>query len=85
VLSAAEFAVMDLLASHPHVMLTREEVSEHAWDEPLATPDRVTSAVKRIRQRLRAAGVDPDQLATIHALGYRWDPRPESIPAQRTA
>lgn len=32
--------------------------------------------MKRIRQRLPAAGSDADQLATIHALGYRWDPLP---------
>ena len=74
--SRAEYAVLELLVAHPHVRITREELSVHGWHEPLRSTDRVTSAVKRIRQRLARAGVDAEQLVTIHALGYRWDPRP---------
>lgn len=74
VLSDIEYRVLELLVLHPGVMLTREEVAVHAWGESLRSPDKVTSTIKRIRHRLRAAGVDPDQLVTIHALGYRWDP-----------
>jgi two-component system response regulator MprA len=79
--SRAEYAVLELLVAHPHVLITREELSVHGWHEPLTSTDRVTSAVKRIRQRLARAGVDADQLVTIHALGYRWDPRPEAAVA----
>ncbi len=74
VLSEIEYRVLELLVLHPGVMLTREEVAAHAWGETLRSPDKVTSTIKPIRHRLRAAGVDPDQLVTIHALGYRWDP-----------
>ena len=83
--SRAEFAVLELLAAHPHVLITRGELSVHGWHEPLTSTDRVTSAVKRIRQRLARAGVDADQLTTIHALGYRWDPRPAHDGVQRSA
>ncbi len=83
--SRAEFAVLELLAGHPHVLITREELSVHGWHEPLVSTDRVTSAVKRIRQRLARAGIDADQLTTIHALGYRWDPQPTQDVVQRTA
>jgi len=75
--SRAEYAVLELLVAHPHVLITREELSVHGWHEPLRSTDRVTSAVKRIRQRLARAGVDAEQLVTIHALGYRWDPSPD--------
>ena len=83
--SRAEYAVLELLVAHPHVLITREELSVHGWREPLTSSDRVTSTVKRIRARLGAAGVDPDQLTTIHALGYRWDPRPEDARDVRSA
>ena len=56
--SRAEYAVLELLVAHPHVLITREELSVHGWHEPLRSTDRVTSAVKRIRQRLARAGVD---------------------------
>jgi two-component system response regulator MprA len=79
--SRAEYAVLELLVAHPRVLITREELSVHGWHEPLTSTDRVTSTVKRIRQRLARAGVDADQLVTIHALGYRWDPRPEAAVA----
>lgn len=74
VFSEVEFRLLDLLVRHPGVMVTRDEVAAYAWGEVLRSPDKVTSSVKRIRHRLRAAGVDPDQLVTIHTLGYRWDP-----------
>jgi DNA-binding response OmpR family regulator len=83
--SSAEYAVLELLVAHPNVLITREELSVHGWHEPLTSTDRVTSTVKRIRQRLAAAGIDADQLATIHALGYRWDPRPDRAETARSA
>jgi len=75
VLSDVEYAVFALLSSHPHVMLTRDEIARHAWGTASTPPDRVTSAIKRVRIRLREAPVDPDQISTIRTSGYRWDPR----------
>ena len=85
VFSDVEYAVFALLSSHPHVMLTRDEIARHAWGTTSAPPDRVTSAIKRVRVRLRDAGVDPDQISTIHTLGYRWDPRDDRGAEARSA
>jgi len=73
------------VVAHPHLLITRVELSVHGWHEPRTSTDRVTSTVKRIRQRLTAAGIDADQLATIHALGYRWDPLPAVAETARSA
>jgi DNA-binding response OmpR family regulator len=78
--SDVEFAVVALLLRHPGVLITREELSQHGWGEPLEHPDRVTSAIKRIRSRLRTAGIAEDPITTVHALGYRWE-RPEASDA----
>lgn len=77
--SEVEFALVSLLLRHPGVLITREELSQHAWGRPLQTSDQVTSAIKRIRVRLREAGLAVDPITTVHALGYRW----EQIPADR--
>ena len=71
--SDLEYAVLALLVAHPHVMLTHDEIALRAWGRP-AAGDRVTSAVKRVRARMREAGADAEQVVTIHTLGYRWDP-----------
>lgn len=71
--SEVEFALASLLLRHPGVLITREELSMHAWGRPLQTSDQVTSAIKRIRVRLREAGLALDPITTVHALGYRWE------------
>jgi DNA-binding response OmpR family regulator len=65
--------VLLLLLRHPGRLITPEELSAHAWDEPWASRDAVASVVKRIRARLRDVGIADDCLVTVRGLGYRWD------------
>ncbi|MFN8169388.1 MAG: helix-turn-helix domain-containing protein [Candidatus Nanopelagicales bacterium] len=75
-LSAREESLLALLVRHPGRLVTHEELSHHAWDEPLVSREAVISTVKRVRARLRSIGVPDDSLVTVRGLGYRWDPRP---------
>ena len=41
----------------------------------------VTTLVKDLRRRLKAAGVKPDPIETVYGLGYRLKPNPRATPA----
>ncbi len=75
-LTPRELSLLALLVAHPGRLITAEELSVHAWGEPLVSRETVASAVKRVRSRLRSVECDPDALVTVRALGYRWDGEP---------
>ncbi len=72
-LSMREYALLDYLAGRAGEVVTAEQVLEHVWgDAAESGPERVRTAIARLRGRLRAAfGEDP--IATVRGHGYRLD------------
>ena len=77
-LSRYEFRMLELMIRHPGQVFSRDQLMDHAWEEPDASYDRtVDTHIKTLRSKLRK--IDPaaaDCLRTRRGWGYflRLDP-----------
>jgi two-component system, OmpR family, copper resistance phosphate regulon response regulator CusR len=70
-LTTKEFAVLEVLMRHAGEVLTREHISEHAWDENYDPASNVIDVyIGRLRRKIDAEGETP-MLHTIRGAGYR--------------
>lgn len=70
-LTTKEFAVLEVLMRRPGAVLTREHISEHAWDQnhdPLSNV--IDVYIGRLRKKVDAPG-EPPMLETVRGAGYR--------------
>ncbi len=75
-LTAKEFDLLAHLASSPRRVISREELLESVWgsSSQWQDPATVTEHVRRLRNRLEAAGGDPSWLRTVRSQGYVFAP-----------
>jgi DNA-binding response OmpR family regulator len=70
-LTTKEFAVLEVFMRHPGEVLTREHISEHAWDENYDPLSNVIDVyVARLRKKIDQEGDSP-LLLTVRGAGYR--------------
>ena len=79
-LTTKEFAVLETLMRHAGRVLTRERISQHAWDENYDPLSNVIDVyVARLRKKIDAPG-EPPLIATVRGAGYRLGaPRARTI------
>ena len=79
-LTTKEFAVLETLMRHAGRVLTRERISQHAWDENYDPLSNVIDVyVARLRKKIDAPGETP-LIATVRGAGYRLGaPRARTI------
>jgi DNA-binding response OmpR family regulator/HPt (histidine-containing phosphotransfer) domain-containing protein len=67
-----EYALLELFLRHPHRILSRGAIIDHLWPmEETPVEGSVTSLIKDLRHRLKAAGMKVDLIETVYGLGYR--------------
>lgn len=72
VLSSREFELLELLASDPGSVFTREQIMEHLWGSvDAADPSSITVFVRRIREKIEDDPSKPRYLTTVWRVGYR--------------
>jgi len=74
-----EYTLLELFLRNHQRLLSRSSIIDHLWaydDAPVE--GSVTTLVKDLRRRLKAAGVEPDPIETVYGLGYRLRPEPEA-------
>ncbi|MEC4803794.1 MAG: response regulator transcription factor [Jaaginema sp. PMC 1079.18] len=70
-----EYALLELLLRSPHRVLSRGLILEHLWDlEDQPREDAVKVHLRRLRQKLKAAGAPPNLIETVYGIGYRLNP-----------
>ncbi len=70
-LTAKEYAVLEALMRHPGQVLTREHISQHAWDDNYDPFSNVIDVyIGRLRRKIDVPGEAP-MLETIRGAGYR--------------
>jgi DNA-binding winged helix-turn-helix (wHTH) protein len=79
-----EYTLLELFLRSPQRLLSRSSIIDHLWtfdDAPVE--GSVTTLVKDLRRRLKAAGMEQDPIETVYGLGYRLKPAPvnRSIPS----
>lgn len=69
-LTQTELGMLAALIERPGIVLSRGQLMQraYAWDN-LVTERTIDTHVRRIRQKLKAYGIDP--IATVHGVGYK--------------
>jgi len=75
-LTAHEYKLLLVLMAHPGRVFTRDQLLDHAWQDPGAVTDRTVDAhIKSIRAKLRATCAGAENLIeTRRGLGYSLAP-----------
>jgi DNA-binding response OmpR family regulator len=70
--TGAEFRLLDLLASHPGQVMTRERILDGLWgDEKNVTDRSVDVHIRNLREKLGAEGA---RIVNVRGVGYKLEP-----------
>lgn len=70
-LTTKEYELLELLLRDSHHVFSAEEILDRLWSsEEFPAEATVRSHVRRLRQKLRAAGAPHDFITTLHGRGY---------------
>lgn len=71
-LTPREFELLATLMCYPGKVLTRDHLLRQAWGwEHLVETKTVDTHIKRLRDKLEAAGIEPTVIETVRGYGYR--------------
>ncbi len=71
-LTAQEFRLLHVLASHPGIVFSREALLTRVWpDHTFVTERSVDSLVKRLRRRVEKDPANPEIILTVWGSGYK--------------
>lgn len=71
-LTPKEYGILELLLLHPQRIFSRAALIDRLWElDDSPTESAISSHVKAIRQKLKAAGASQDLIETIYGFGYR--------------
>lgn len=72
-LTAQEFRLLHVLASHPGIVFSREALLARVWnDQTFVTSRSVDTLVKRLRRRIEVDPADPALVLTVWGAGYKF-------------
>ncbi len=72
-LTAQEFRLLHLLATHPGIVFSREALLTKVWpDNTFVTPRSVDTLVKRLRKRIEIDTEAPTLVLTVWGAGYKF-------------
>jgi len=76
-LTAREYDLLELLARHPGVVYTRQQLLDLVWGYEFAGDDRTVDVhVRRIREKLEETPAKPRYLRTKWGVGYYLEAEP---------
>ena len=76
-LSAKEYSLLELFLRHSQEVLSIEEIIENLWSSSEYPAEAtVRSHIRRLRQKLKLAGLAEDPIATVRGQGYILKPPP---------
>jgi DNA-binding response OmpR family regulator len=71
-LTATEFKLLWTMARHPGRVYTRDELLNRVWGSGVVVTDRTIDVhTRRIREKIKACGVNPRIIGTVRGVGYR--------------
>jgi two-component system alkaline phosphatase synthesis response regulator PhoP len=76
-LTALEFKLLKTLASYPGMVFSREQLLQQVWGYDFYGDERVVDVhVGHIRQKLEADPANPQFVATVRGVGYKFEGQP---------
>lgn len=74
-LTPKEYGILELLLLNPQRIFSRAVMIDRLWElEEPPTESAISSHIKAIRQKLKAAGATQDLIETVYGFGYRLRP-----------
>jgi DNA-binding response OmpR family regulator len=73
-LTAREFELLVFLVRHPRQAFRREDLLERVWGYRYGDTSTVTVHVRRLREKIERDPSDPQLIATVWGVGYRFEP-----------
>jgi DNA-binding response OmpR family regulator len=74
-LTAKEFDLLWLMASHPRKVYTREQLLDRVWGHSdYIDPGTVTVHIRRVREKIEVDPAHPAHLITVWGVGYKFEP-----------
>ena len=73
-LTATEYKILILLASHPGRIFSIKEIYERVWEEPFyKSENTVTVHIRRMREKIEINSKEPEYIKVVWGLGYKID------------
>ena len=74
-LTAKEFDLLWLLASHPRQVYTRVQLLDRVWGHSeYIDPSTVTVHIRRLREKIEGDPSNPGRIQTVWGVGYKFEP-----------
>lgn len=74
-LTAKEFDLLWMLASHPRRVFNRDQLLDRVWGlSEYIDPSTITVHMRRIREKIEADPSNPRYLLTVWGIGYKFEP-----------
>lgn len=74
-LTAKEFDLLWMLASHPRQVFNRDQLLDRVWGETdYLDPSTVTVHVRRLREKVERDSSNPRYIHTVWGVGYKFEP-----------
>jgi DNA-binding response OmpR family regulator len=74
-LTAKEFDLLWLLASHPKQVYTRVQLLDRVWGHSeFIDPSTVTVHIRRLREKIEGDPSNPSRIQTVWGVGYKFEP-----------
>jgi DNA-binding response OmpR family regulator/HPt (histidine-containing phosphotransfer) domain-containing protein len=85
-LTQKEYGLLEIFLRHPQQIFSRSALIDQVWSAgEFPTDEAVTTHIKGLRQKLKAAGLLTDPIETLYGLGYRLKPASVTVPAEPVA
>lgn len=73
-LTATEYKILLLLASHPGRIFSIKEIYEKVWEEAFyKSENTVTVHIRRMREKIEVNSKDPEYIKVVWGIGYKMD------------
>jgi DNA-binding response OmpR family regulator len=74
VLTAKEFDLLYLLASHPNQVFTRDQLMNQVWDTTYSAEyGTITVHIRRLRAKIETDPLKPRFIKTLWGIGYKFE------------
>ena len=76
-LSLREFELLKFFVQHPGRVYRREQLLDMVWGQDVhVEPRTVDVLIRRLRQQIEREDANPELIATVRGVGYRFNPDP---------
>lgn len=85
-LTPKEYGILELFLRNPQRIFSRSAILDRIWlSDSCPQQEAVSTQIKGLRQKLKAAGIPNDLIETVYGLGYRLKAPSQESPPQRVS